>query len=429
MKKYYISFITTLFLAGSICCDKYSAATKHYDKAVAFVEQKNWDAAIVESSEAIKLVPNYYEAYLQRGKAYDQKGDYSMANLDYSDALLLDPGKKHKLHNELCILRGNNLFNLGKEQYAGQKYNQAIQMFDMAIELGSNNAELYLLRGNAHHSLSDYDNAISDFSQVIKLEPLNIQAHIGRGNAYQWRSRVYKNYLFASEMGMLSFWLEDQPTRTKEFVMATPKDGIKTMAAQDWNRAISDLSLAIKLEPNSDDAYVTRGDAYVLHGNDNSATMDYNKALKLNPNNDKALSGVTLVYTGQAVKYTMDGNYSSAITVLNEAIKRNPNSDSAYFQRGLAYGSMGENNRAILDFNEAIRLNSNNHDYYHNRGISYAQQGNIARAITDYNEAIKRNQRDAKTYYHRGLAYGQIGDINRANADFSKARQLGMVFK
>ena len=61
-----------------------------------------------------------------------------------------------------------------------------------------------------------------------------------------------------------------------------------------------------------------------------------------------------------------------AIVDYNQAIQLNPNYANAYYNRGLAYQQLGENQRALADFREAARL--------------YQQQGNT----TGYQKANDR---------------------------------------
>ena len=52
----------------------------------------NYDQAIKDYSEAIRLDPGLAPAWNNRGLAYDNKGDYDQAIKDFSEALRLDPG-------------------------------------------------------------------------------------------------------------------------------------------------------------------------------------------------------------------------------------------------------------------------------------------------------------------------------------------------
>jgi len=65
-----------------------------YDRGETAFKQKNWDKAIAEYTEAIKLNPNYTDAYTSRGAAYLEKGNIDLARADVNSALKIDPNNK-----------------------------------------------------------------------------------------------------------------------------------------------------------------------------------------------------------------------------------------------------------------------------------------------------------------------------------------------
>jgi len=68
-----------------------SLAATEYNKGIDFSEREDWDAAIACYSEAIRLKPDFADAYNNRGNAYDDKGEYDLAIKDYSAAIRLKP--------------------------------------------------------------------------------------------------------------------------------------------------------------------------------------------------------------------------------------------------------------------------------------------------------------------------------------------------
>jgi tetratricopeptide (TPR) repeat protein len=57
----------------------------------AAMAKKNWDTAIEEYSEAIRLDPRFGRAYCGRGTAYLKKRDFDAAIADYSEAIRMNP--------------------------------------------------------------------------------------------------------------------------------------------------------------------------------------------------------------------------------------------------------------------------------------------------------------------------------------------------
>jgi Flp pilus assembly protein TadD len=125
--------------------------------------------------------------------------------------------------------------------------------------------------------------------------------------------------------------------------------GTKSFNRGDYDKAISDSTEAIRLDPNSADAYYLRGNAYENQRNFDRAISDYNEAIRLDP------------------KYTF----------------------WATFCRGNAYYGKGNLDMAISDYNEAILLDPNNAQAYVGRGTVYSDHNNLDKAISDYNEAIR----------------------------------------
>jgi tetratricopeptide (TPR) repeat protein len=88
-----------------------------WDRGNAYYAKKDYDRAIADYGEAIRL-DNIAKAFDNRGRAYDDKKDYDRAIADCSEAIRLDPN------------------------------------FAMAF----NN------RGNAYNDKNDYDRAIADYN-------------------------------------------------------------------------------------------------------------------------------------------------------------------------------------------------------------------------------------------------------------------------
>ena len=65
----------------------------------------------------------------------------------------------------------------------------AIEDYDEAIHLNSNDAEAYFNRGNAYHNLNKKKRAIEDYDKAIHLNPNDAEAYFNRGNAYKLQGK------------------------------------------------------------------------------------------------------------------------------------------------------------------------------------------------------------------------------------------------
>src|SRR5688572_2574378 len=93
MNKYLTTLILTMFLissTGMLLIAQTSEAQALYNQAVQAYESGNLEEAIELLDEAIRLEPDFIDAYINRGVAYADLGDYRQAIADFTHAIRLD---------------------------------------------------------------------------------------------------------------------------------------------------------------------------------------------------------------------------------------------------------------------------------------------------------------------------------------------------
>ena len=122
-------------------------------------KQKEYKEAINHYTKAIKLKPDFPEAYYNRGNVYAEKGDFDSAIKDFDTAIQLKPDHAAAYNN-----RGLTYKEKGD-------FDTAIKDYDTAIQLMPDLIEAYNNRGIVYNSKGDFDTAIKDFDTAIQLKP------------------------------------------------------------------------------------------------------------------------------------------------------------------------------------------------------------------------------------------------------------------
>lgn len=137
--------------------------------------------------EAIKLKPDYAEAYFERGRTNQMsKGE----NYPYSFPLwIYDPTVKSifKDFQQAIYLSpnvANYYYHRGLNYYAVSKFSEAIEDYTKAIALAPDRAEGYRVRFESYFQQDDFDKALSDINKAIELQPNALLLYYGRGELY-----------------------------------------------------------------------------------------------------------------------------------------------------------------------------------------------------------------------------------------------------
>jgi tetratricopeptide (TPR) repeat protein len=222
-------------------------------------DKKDYDKAISEYNEAIRLNPNNARAYRERGRAYYRKKEYDKVLNDCTEAIHLDQ----------CYAPAYN--TRGTAYYEKKDHEKAISDYTKAIRLDPNYTFAYENRGLAYYRKKEYEKAISDYTDAIRLEPNFAFAYYDRGLAY---------YLKKDHEKAISDYT-DAIRLDPNFAWAYHRRGMAYGEKNDYDKAISDYNEAILLDPRNASVYRNRGWAYKSQGKFGEAKADFAKADEL----------------------------------------------------------------------------------------------------------------------------------------------------
>ena len=119
-------------------------------------------------------------------------------------------------------------------------------------------------------------------------------------------------------------------------------EAMRALEAQNFEKAIADLTKAIAINPKKADYYVLRGLAYRDSGQLPKAIADFTSALPLDPNNPT-------IHFARGTAYFMNDEYKNAVADLTRAIALNPNEPAYYRWRAKAYKALDMIDEAVAD--------------------------------------------------------------------------------
>ena len=217
------------------------------DHALPF-SQKQYDEAIAELTEGIRLNPKSGELFYTLAMVKKAKHDLAGAKADYIKAVELDPNYAAEgfmtnigiSASEMPGFQPDQLFAQAMSMESKGQLQDAILLYKKAVNMKPDYPEAWFNLGNLYGRTNQFREAMNCMNNAIKYKSDYVQALSSRGIAY-------------ASMG-----------KTDE--------------------AISDLSAAIKVDPAYAIAYFNRGLVFLNSGKRDLACADLQKAVKLGYN-------------------------------------------------------------------------------------------------------------------------------------------------
>jgi Mlc titration factor MtfA (ptsG expression regulator)/Tfp pilus assembly protein PilF len=253
--------------------------------------------AIDECSVALRLRPNYLDAYRGRAGCYFDLGEFDRAIADWSEVIRLTDGEE----------RVDAFSERGAVHLATGSHDAALADFNEAIRRCPDFARAYRDRGAAHVARGDVEQARADLNRAIRLDPKDDAAYVERALLYH-----------------------DQGEQGK---------------------ALRDLSTALRLSPYDANIYSCRAAVRLELGEYDEAIADCEDALRLAPKLPEA-------YLHRGIACFRKGEHEAALADLDEVIRLDPQDAEAWRARAEVHEARGEPDKAQHDRAEAQRLQS-----------------------------------------------------------------------
>lgn len=298
-----------------------------------------------------------------------------------------------------------------------------------------------LISANKLMNESRCNEAIPVYSEIIRnpstVVTMRVTAYNNRGVC---RNEVGDYYRAISDLYVA---LEMNPTYAVSYVNLGES---KTLIG-DYNSALADLNYAIELNPQIKEAYSNRGFAHSYLGNHEQSIADFNRAQELD-------STYIDIYFGKGNSYLMNNNYKLALEnflylqslspyypdlsyylsesytgldMTREAIQvlvDDPSTKTDYINLnkiGSLYYSTEKYDSATYYYSRSIEIDSTSLQVFLNRAYSYQDNDKHKEAIDDFSKVLEQQQTSTEALMMRGYSYAELGDYDLAMKDYNQA--------
>jgi Flp pilus assembly protein TadD len=139
---------------------------KLYALGLDLYRKGEYNQSIYYFEEAIKLDPNYADAWYKKGNDLSNLGRYYDALQAYNKTIELNPQNTFAWIDKGIILKLMN------------KHGESFQAYDKAVELNPQNEFLWVSKGEDLAAQGKYDEAILAYDKAIELKPQGLQGAI-----------------------------------------------------------------------------------------------------------------------------------------------------------------------------------------------------------------------------------------------------------
>lgn len=276
--------------------------------------------------------------------------------------------------------------------------------------------------------------------EAMKYLQAELDENPKNGYAWAWIQCMYRDrgeYGEALSAGAKA--LKYLPKRDHYFVAFTHAALMKVYHAMDENdKALEEISKAIKVEPKNEEYLSMRGDMLWAMDEYAKSNADYEKIIRLNPGSREG-------YMGKGRNLLEMERYDEAIEMFTYASKLDAEASLPYSFRASAYLGKGDNHAAAQDIVKSLDMDGSDRSFYimqdvndtcyrelvvmmkvkantpgaerdkwtYYQGVLHQRQKHYRKAIESYKESAEE-EATAAVYENISDCYGELGNYPMA---------------
>ena len=341
--------------------------TERFKKAAELQRQGALEQAATEYRALLAIKPEYLEAQANLGVVLAQMGRYDEAITAYESALKLAP--------TFQPLR----LNLGIAYYRAGRFEKAIPVFEQVLNSAPEALQARQLLGLSFVELGRDADALPHLQRALGLAPDDPAVLYSLGLAYlrlgKPEMRAIVNRLSELSNGIAAAYL---------------LKGQALLASFEFERAVPELEMARKLNPELPRLDYSLGLGYLKLGRNREAITCFEKELMRAPRDFSTL--YYLAYLHEA-----DGDLSAALARLKAGLMLEPQSAEGNTLLGKILIKQGKSAEALLPLQKAVEQDPQDPDKRFMLARVYQQIGRDEEAAREFTEVQRLKVEKLKT--------------------------------
>ncbi len=423
-----------------------NTAERWYQRGQELEKMGSWQAAVDAYDQAIKLNPEYEEAWCSKCKALSNVNLELSAegwNTTFADAiqacekaLQIDPknarswsGKGFVLYQEAIVTADPS------------KYNDSLQAYRTAIETAGADrsalAEAWRGKGTVLSQMGRDKEALEAQEKAIELNRSDVEAWMGKAvvlskmgrneEAVQAYNRIIELYPNEDQR------IFDYPYLWHSKGRALEKLGRDEEAAHAYNKSIEDVDTIIGWIASGRDFYMNLSEAWQYKGDLLIEQGRYEEAARAQE------SAVDSWYKmGQELEESGSWDeaaraYSRALHAANETLNKNSQDAEAWQTKGLVLERLHRTDEAIEAFDRVVEMNPENAEAWLYKGKAldmkaYGLQGQernktFEDAVKSFDKAIEINPNCGEAWMNMGYSLDGLATFGKNLSKYNESLQ------
>ena len=401
----------------------------YFDEIQNCIEQED-DVSALAYAEKLVASRGQAKDWSVKGYCLNRLERYYEALECLDKAIEIDSNYKIVWH-----IRGEVLENL-------ERYDEALVSLDKVTELDANYQWAWAKQGNVLNNLKRYEEALVSFDKVIELDANNQSAWALRGHVLNNLTR-YEEALASLEKALKidasyqSAWIQrgDVLNKLKRYdeALSSLDRASKLDANNPWawaekgnvlnnlkryEEALASLEKALEIDASYQSAWAVRGNVLNSLKRYEEALVSLDKALEIDDSYPWALA-----VRGHVLNSLK--RYEEALVSLDKALKLDANHQWPWAVRGIVLNSLKRYDEALVSFDRAIELDANYQSAWALRGDVLDDLKRYEEALVSYDRAIELDPNNKWYWGMRGEVLDNLKRYEEALASYNRAIELG----